>query len=165
MSYQVKPVGRTCAVTGRDFEPGSMCHSVLVHRDGKLVRIDYSPEGWDGPPDDAIGYWQCAVTLTLESERRKPPDPGTLMVLFEQLSESPNPAQEKLRYVLALLLMRKRRLTHEGTRTEDEVRSLSFSGTHGEGTFEVRGHDLDDQEIEELQKQLDAGAQNGWNAL
>ncbi|TXT22324.1 MAG: hypothetical protein FD138_3515, partial [Planctomycetota bacterium] len=34
--YNVKPVGRICAGTGQELMPGSLCHSVLVEKDGDL---------------------------------------------------------------------------------------------------------------------------------
>ena len=109
MDYHLKQIGRTCAGTGEELLSGSTCFSALVERDGQLVRLDYSQEGWTGPPEGTIGYWQSVVPEPDET-KAKPLDTDALMRYFEQLSEDANPAQEKLRYVLSLLLLQKRRL-------------------------------------------------------
>ena len=155
MSYQFRPIGKNCAATGEPLEAGADCHSVLVQREGKLVRLDYSEAGWTEAPGDAIGHWICEVPEP-EIEKKKPLDPNALMSLFEQLSESPNPAQEKLQYVVALLLMRKRRLVLEATRDDGENKWMTVAATHGEGTFEIRDRELAEDEFLEIQQQLDS---------
>ena len=154
MSFQFRPIGKNCAATGEPLDPGSRCYSVLVEREGKLVRLDYAESAWTEAPEDAIGVWRADVPEA-EIARRKPMEPHELMAFFEQISESPNHAQQRLQYVLALLLMRKRRLALEGNETDGEVEYLKFQGTHGEGTFLVRDQNLSDEEISQLQSELD----------
>ena len=163
MSYQVKPLGKVCAGSGEPLAPGTTCYSVLVERDGKTVRLDYSSEHWSGAPDDAIGFWKSDIPEDVAPERRKPLEPHELMTLFEQLGDSPNPNQEKMRYVLALLLTRKRRLVMEDTWEDGEIPYLRFSGTHGEGTFDVRDQQLENDEIQQLQVQLEAYTHGEWS--
>ncbi|MFK7819554.1 MAG: hypothetical protein AB8G99_12620 [Planctomycetaceae bacterium] len=153
MDYNIKPLGRTCSRTGEPLAPGSLCYSALVLEQGELVRQDFSEEGWSGPPENALAHWRAATPDAVE-EKVNPLDPDVLFEYFERLSEEPNELQEKMRYVLALLLVRKRRLQIEGTRTDDDESYLMFAGVRGEGNFEVRDPDLSDSEIEELQVQL-----------
>ena len=74
-----------------------------------------------------------------------------------------NPAQDKFRYVLALLLLQKRRLKIEGSRQDGDVEYLELVGSQGEGTFEVRMQQLEDAEIEQLQRDLNAHLATEWN--
>ena len=76
------------------------------------------------------------------------------MRYFEQLAEDPGEDREKLRYVVALLLLQKRRLKLEGSRAVSGAEVLEFSGRLGEGTFEVTDCRLVPEEIERLQDQL-----------
>jgi hypothetical protein len=153
MDYNIKPLGRTCSQTGDQLAPGSSCYSVLVLEQGNVVRLDFSEEGWSGPPENAIAHWRAFTPDAVET-KTNPLDPDSLFEYFERLSEEPNDLQEKMRYVLALLLVRKRRLQIEGTRTDGEESFLMFAGVRGEGSYEVRDPELSDSEIEELQVQL-----------
>jgi len=162
MDYHFKPIGKQCAATGQDLAPGTLCHSILVERNGEMTRLDYSPEGWTGPPADAIGYWQCRVPEPLAT---KPAaiDPDALLRYFEQLVEDAVPAREKFRYVLALLLLQKRRLRIDGSRRDGDAEYLQLSGSHGEGPFEVRDHQLSDDEIRNLEAELSTHLANEWS--
>jgi hypothetical protein len=162
MDYHLKPIGKTCAATGAELVPGSTCYSVLVEKDGEFVRVDYSPAGWSGPQEGVVGYWKCVVPHPVQNTA-KPLDADALMRYFEQLGEDPNPAQEKFRYVLALLLLQKRRLKVDGSRQDGDIEYLQLSGCRGEGTFEVRDPQLADDEIQQIQQGLNAHLTTEWN--
>lgn len=151
--YNVKPVGRTCAGTGEDLVPGSFCHSALIEKDGELLRLDYSEAGWVSPPAGLLAHWRCEVPEPTASVK-KALDVDDLMRQFEQLSEEASPAQDKFRYVLALLLLQRRRLRLDGTKTIDEQEFLEVTSARGEGTFLVPDQQLDDSEVQELQKSV-----------
>ncbi|HID24123.1 MAG TPA: hypothetical protein EYP14_17215 [Planctomycetaceae bacterium] len=162
MDYHLKPVGKTCAATGHELVPGSVCHSVLVEREGKLVRLDFSPEGWSGPPEGTVAHWKCRVPEP-QGDRPQPLDTEGLMRYFEQLVEDADPSQEKFCYVLALLLLQKKRLKLEGSRVEDDVEYIELSGKHGEGPYSVRDQQLSDEEIREVQEALTKQLTTEWS--
>ena len=151
--YHIKPIGKTCAATGKDLVPGGSCHSVLVEKNGELLRFDYSEEGWGQPPHGTIAHWRCEAPEPVTAVK-KTLDPNELMRQFEQLCEEASPAHEKFRYVLALLLVRRRRLKLEGTKIIDDQEFFEVTGTRGEGTFLVRNQQLDEAEEQELQAAL-----------
>lgn len=153
MDYNVKPIGRSCSASGEPLAAGAACYSVLVMENGKLARLDYLEDEWPGPPENAIAQWRSEVPASREKPAN-PLDPDSLFEYFERLSESPNDFQEKMRYVLALLLVRKRRLEIDGSRVDGEETFLQLVGTRGEGSYEVKDPDLTDAEIDELQTQL-----------
>lgn len=148
--YNVKPVGRTCAGTGQELVPGTLCHSALVESNGELLRLDYSEAGWVSPPAGLIAHWRCEVPEATTSAK-KTLDVDDLMRQFEQLNEEASPSQDKFRYVLALLLLQRRRLRLDGMKTIDDQEFLEVTGTRGEGTFLVPDQQLDDAEVQELQ--------------
>src|SRR5262245_55051672 len=109
MDYHVKPIGKTCAATGKDLAPGASIISVLVEQAGELLRLDYAVDAWNGPPENEVGRWKTVVPHP-EVAKARPLDTEALLQHLGQLCESPNPAQEKFAYVVALLLTQKRRL-------------------------------------------------------
>ena len=155
MNYHLKPVGKTCAATGKELVPGMKCHSALVEKHGELIRIDFSHEGWDGPPQGTVGHWYFTLPHVVESKTR-PSDANYFMRYFEQLSEDLNPAQEKFRYILSLLLLQKKKLKIQNTRLDEDVEYLELIGIHGEGPFEVKQQNLSNEEIEQLQQDLNS---------
>jgi hypothetical protein len=110
--YQIQPNTRRCAATGRELLPGQPYYSVLLDEAGKLVRKDYSREAWQGPPPGAFSFWAGRISPP-QSRRRPPIDDDLLADCFQRLEGQTEPGRLNFRYVLALLLMRRRRLRFE----------------------------------------------------
>ncbi|MBI5761673.1 MAG: hypothetical protein HZA46_24450 [Planctomycetales bacterium] len=163
MDYQLKLRSRKCAGTGQELVPGSICHSVVVERNGELLRLDYSEQGWPGPPPGAVGVWKGIVPRPVEV-KNAPLDTHALMSYFEQLNEEASPATEKLRYILSLLLLQKKRLRLDGERQDGEIEYWQFAGVKGEGAYEVRAFQLSDAEMDELQRDLSAHLAREWGS-
>jgi len=162
MDYRLKPPSKTCAGTGRPLIPGSICHSVLVEKDGDQVRLDFSDDGWAGPPAGHVGYWKTTVP-TLLDVRAQRVDPESAQRYFEQLSEEASPVHDRERYVLALVLLQHRRLQLDNTRFDGDDEILELSGRHGEGSFEVRNLNLPEAETQHLQVELKAHLATEWS--
>jgi hypothetical protein len=163
MDYQFKPIGKTCAATGQPLVPGDRIYSVVVERNAELVRLDYSPQGWSGPPDGMIGLWRCVVPVP-ETKSASALDPDAMLSYFEHLVEDANPAHDKLRYVLALYLLQKRRLRLDGSRIDGDVEYLQLSGSRGEGPYEIPDQQLAETEIRQLQAELNHSLAGGMKA-
>jgi len=118
-----------------------------------LVRQDYSSAAWAGPPPDAIGHWRSQIAESTATTRPKL-DADSLFDYFLQLSDSPNIVQRQYRYVLALLLLRKRRLVLEDVVEFDDRPMMRLVGSGGEGPFDVPEEELNEDQIERLQEQL-----------
>lgn len=158
MDYHIRPAGRVCAVTGRAFRSGEWCWSVLLEKSGDVIRQDICSEAWSGPPEGAIGYWRCLAGAVPESHRPKL-TADALFQTFLQLYESPNRVQQQYRYILALLLLRKRRLILEEVVEQDDRPVMKLSGSAGEGPFEIPEEELSESEMLRLQQQLLGGEQ------
>jgi hypothetical protein len=116
--YKIQPSTRRCIATGRELKPGDRCFSVLREEGGRFVRCDYSPEAWQGPPAHVFSFW--AGRVPAEEGRKRPPiDDEMLLDCLQRLEGQDEPGRVQFRYVLALLLMRRKRLRfdeafHEG---------------------------------------------------
>lgn len=159
MDYQIRPLGKQCAATGKALEPGARVYSVILDHEGELVRADYSEAGWTGPPEGTVGQWMSVVP-DAAPEKPKGLDPEEMLTSLEQLLEDANPAQEKLAYVLALFLLQRRRLKLDGSRVDGEAEYLLLSGSRGEGPYEVRDQQLSNEEITRLQAEVTHGMQS-----
>ncbi len=97
VDYHIKSAARVCAATGRNFQPGEHCHSVLVERDGQMLRLDYAADAWQGPPEDSLGDWITIVPD--DGAKSQTLDTESLFRYFEQLCEDANPAQHRFAFV------------------------------------------------------------------
>jgi hypothetical protein len=112
--YQVsRPTGR-CAHSGEVIEPGSLYVAALRERpeDEALERVDYSLAAWEGGvrPEGLFSYWKAIAAQPGESRAMPLVDDGVLMDLFERLADDERPQRIAFRFVLGLILMRKKRL-------------------------------------------------------
>lgn len=153
MDYQLKPIGKHCHATGEPLVPGSRCRSTLIERGGQLVRLDFLEQAWPGVPEGALADWTCQVPAP-ETNLKPVLDADSLLEMFEQMVEEASPSRARLCYVLGLLLIQKRRLRIDDTRTDEDGDLLVLSGSRGEGPFELREQSLTESEIEQLQAQL-----------
>ncbi|MDX2119357.1 MAG: hypothetical protein SFY96_14365 [Planctomycetota bacterium] len=121
-SYSVsKPVG-TCAASGVVIAPGERYVATLVQRDlgETLERLDFSHSAWERgerpmPPLSLFASW-AAVMPTGESKKKLLLSDDEVLDLFEQLGEANTSKQLAFRFILALLLVRRRVLVLEGNK-------------------------------------------------
>ncbi len=105
-----------CALTDTPLEAGRPIVAVLCEADAAeagslgLVRRDVAAEAWDagGRPEGVVCFWRSSVPAS--NEERRPLDEGLLLDLLRGLAEETDPARDDLRLVLALVLLRRRRL-------------------------------------------------------
>jgi hypothetical protein len=153
LDYQIQPNTRRCSLTGRDLKPGERYYSVLLDEDGRFVRRDYSLEAWQGPPHGAFSFWVGKIP-TGEAKKRPPIDDELLLDCFTRLEGETEPARVNFRFVLALLLMRRKRLKLEGSVVEDGDEILLMRCTRGGAEQRVVNPQLTDEQIAEVQEEV-----------
>jgi hypothetical protein len=151
--YQLQPNARRCALTGRDLAPGDRYFSVLTEENGRLVRRDYSASAWQGPPADAFSFWSGRIPPE-GKKRRLVLDEDTLRECFERLEGTTDPGKLRLRYVLALLILRQRRLVLEEARREQGVETLILRDGRTGRRFRVENPELSEGEILDVQDEV-----------
>ena len=112
VEYDIQRCTRRCQATGRELGPGETVYSVLVDVGGNTTRQDFAAEAWQGPPEGSLGWWK-GVIADAGGKRVHWASNDVMLHYFEQLAG--NPAKEDVRYVLALLLVRRRIVRVEST--------------------------------------------------
>lgn len=125
-TYSLSSPTRQCAGTGVPLSTGqpfvgALCQDVQTE---EFRRLDYSVEAWEGgsrpvAPLELIGTWRALVPDPNEKKKLLL-DEGSMLDLFEQTGEpapgsdaAANRRREVFRFVLALILIRKRLLVCE----------------------------------------------------
>ncbi len=116
LDFQVQRFTRRCCETERQFEPGDTVYSVLLAQGGDVIRKDYSQQAWSGPPEGSIGWWKSQVPDAHAAKMHWAPN-DVILHYFEQLEDCAEKAD--MRYVLALLMIRRRIVRLEDTETDD----------------------------------------------
>jgi hypothetical protein len=132
LDYEIQRCSRRCAATEREMKNGEVCYSVLTAEHAQVVRRDYSAEAWQGPPENAVGWWKSTVVDPNAGRPHWAPN-DVMLNYFERLAE--DPSAEDARYVLALLLVRRRVLrveSHEPDAAGREVLVLHCSRNDSE---------------------------------
>lgn len=153
MEYQIQPNSRRCAISGRELKPGERFFSALVEENRQFVRKDFAEDAWKGPPDGAFGYWTGRVTTA--NDRLKPRfDDDLLEECFTRLEHETESSRVNFRYVVALLLMRRRRLRHESSSHANGVEKMVLRCLRTNETHEVINPQLTDDEMTQVQEEV-----------
>ncbi len=136
---------------------GEAFMATLVERGETLERLDYCMEAWEAgarPQGLVYGVWRSRVPE--KGARRQLIAGEDLMDLFEQLADAEEDSRVAFRYVLCLILIRKKLLVYEGTR--DGVVLVRARGVapppEGPALVEVRDPGMDEARIAEVCEQL-----------
>ena len=103
--YKVGRCTRQCHALQRPLRSGEWYYSVVVEDGEDFKRREYSAEGWTEPPENAVGWWKSRMPVSDEKKMVLAP-PEVLVDLLRQMDEVPG--REKSRYLLALMLLRRR---------------------------------------------------------
>ncbi len=108
-----------CAATGTQFTPGEAYIACLVESAaGELGRVDVSRESWDSgyrPEGRLFGHWKTSYRAHAPARKALLSD-DELTDLFEGLGDPTEAKQRSFRFVLALLLVRRRIMKVIGSR-------------------------------------------------
>lgn len=158
--YQIQPHTRRCVTTGRDLQPGERYYTALLELGEQLVRQDFSSQAWQGPPAGAFSFWSGRVPQP--SETAKPRfDDDVLEECFQRLEEQGERSRVNFRYVVALLLIRRKRFRFEQTIDADGVEKLELSNIKTGEKYLVLNPQLTDEQMAEVQGEVFRVL--GWN--
>lgn len=148
------PLGR-CSVNGRELAEGEEFYSALFEDGDSFRRVDFAPESWTGPPEGAFCYFRSHVPVR-KRKKRMLVDDEALIAFFGRLAGETDPVRVEFRFVLALLLMRKRLLRYEGSRIEADAETWDMILIRDGSTHRVINPRLTDDRIAGVSSQLTA---------
>ena len=159
--YQVARSTGRCEATGEVLEPGSPCVAALCDEpeQGGFRRLDYSVDAWEGGarPTGLFSFWRTNVPEP-HTRKRLLVDDEVLLDLLDRLADAEAPRKLAFRFVITLVLLRKRLLKFDRREEAPEgVRwHLSRRGAAGssEATWVVADPGLGDDDIVDLHEQL-----------
>lgn len=153
--WQVDTTTGRCATSGRTLEEGEEFYTVLFEDGESFRRADYSLESWKGAPENAYCHFKTRVPFK-EKKKKLLVDNEMLVSFFHRLADETEPVRLHFRFVLALILMRKRVLRYDGSAIEDGVEVWRMTLPREEAVHRVVNPHLTDEQIEGVSGQLSA---------
>ena len=151
LDFEVRSCSRSCIVTGKTLEPGDVYFSVLEVQQAETVRRDYCAEAWPGTPVECLGWWRSRVPMKNEKPRLAPTD--VMLNLFVALADQPDEVQ--FRYLLGLLLIRRRVLRREeSTRNQTGREVLTLYAPRRDQRYELVVDEPNPQQAERIQQRM-----------
>ncbi|MCE9620158.1 MAG: hypothetical protein K8R92_09645 [Planctomycetes bacterium] len=148
-----------CAASGEVLAAGTTCMSAI--REGaeqRLERLDFSMAAWlaGARPEGMVCFWK---TVMPEPDRKRGIviDDEAVEEIFERLAGDDRPNRVAIRWLLAMILLRKRRLKHLRVEHRDKLEVWLFARrgqAEGAAPVEVQRPTLDDSAVQALADEL-----------
>ncbi len=152
--WEVARTSGKCAATGRDFNEGEAYYAVLFEGPEGLERRDYSIDAWTGPPEGTYCYWRARVPVRDRKPGAAAIDTELLTQLFLRLEDEPSEQSQQFRFVLGLLLMRKRLLRFEQTMRDGEREFWQMRLSGDQSLHQVLNPQLNSEQVDRLSTAL-----------
>jgi hypothetical protein len=157
--WNIKSRSHTCAHTGAAFVDGDAFYTALYEdpKSDELVRKDFSAAAWDeiGAQEKPFSFWRSVYEA---------PQPGAVKPevvekesaegLLRRLIEDDAPGTENTRYVLAVMLERRRILKQTATRETEDSTFLIYENPKSGEVLIVRDPELKLNELEPVQREV-----------
>jgi len=147
-----KPLGQCCG-SGKKIEYGEEYFAALVKTNEGLARRDFCADYWNSEKPDVFCYWKTKLP---DPNRKKQifVDDEMLIAFFDRLAEETEQEKINFRFVLMLILMRKRRLKYDSSKIEGDKEIWRLKVVGDKQFVEVINPHLDEEQIEQLSSQI-----------
>ena len=149
-----RPSG-VCAVSGRALAEGEEYYGVLFEEGETFRRADYALECWTGPPEGAYCYFKSRIPPR-NKKKQVFIDDDLLINFFLRLADETDEGRLQFRFVLALILMRKRLLRYEQTEHADSREYWQMRLLREQSLHRVLNPLLSDDQVASVSAQLGA---------
>jgi hypothetical protein len=147
-----KPQG-VCAGSGKTIEPTEEYIASLIETNEGMQRKDYSVEFWNANKPEVYCYWKSIMPKP-DQKKKLFIDDNMLMSFFERLATETDEEKLNFRFVLALILMRKRLLKYESSKNDNGKETWVLKVSGKDQIEQVVNPHLTEDKIEQLSEQL-----------
>ena len=153
--WQVQRSNGICAGTGKELKPGEEFYAALIDKKTGFERLDYSCEYWQENQPEVYSFWKTHIALP-NQKKKLFVDDGVLINFFERLEGENEKIKINFRFVLALILMRKRLLKYEDSSREGKSEIWRMRFVRETKIHKVVNPQLDDEQIEQVSLELNS---------
>jgi hypothetical protein len=158
-TWNIKSRSHECSRSGRPFEEGEVFHTSIHfdHETGEFVRRDVALDVWEEELKERapLAYWRTTYVKPdsgkpkVEISSRESPE-----TLLRRLIDEDQEHTEHARYILALMLERKKQLVPKETKYTEQGTLLLYEHRKSGEVFIIRDPELRLDEIESVQEEV-----------
>lgn len=157
-NWSIRSRAHTCAVTQRPFEDGELFHTSVYFdpEENGYVRRDVCAEAWAQEQEQRkpIAAWKTRYQKVLAEAKPEIAPKESVQTLLQRFIEEGDPRTENARYILALMLERKRQITQTAEKEVDGAKMLFYENKKTGEIFIVRDPELRLDEIADMQDEV-----------
>lgn len=157
-NWSIRTRSHQCALTGRPFEEGEVFHTAIYFdpETSGYMRRDVALDAWaqETAERKPLAYWRTLYTPNVVEERPEVASKESAMNLLQRFIEEGDPATENARYILALMLERKRILTPTAAKETEQGRMLFYENKKTSEVFVIRDPELHLDELAQVQDEV-----------
>ena len=144
---------KKCATCERTFDEREKYFSALYDRTDTFERKDYCMACWEGDTAEMFSFWQTEVPAK-EEKQKLLVDDDVLLDFFGRLEGASDELKVNFRYILSLVLMRKKLLRFRDVKRTDAGEFLVMQLRGEKTTIDVLNPQLDEEKIAHVTEEV-----------
>ena len=157
-NWSIRSRATHCAHSGRAFAEGEVFYTAIYFdpETSGYLRRDVGMDVWreEIAERKPIAYWRTSYTPVLVEAKPEVASKESAMALLQRFIEEDNPITENARYILVLMLERKRILSPTATKEIDGAKMLFYENKKTGEVFLVRDPELRLDELAQVQDEV-----------
>jgi hypothetical protein len=157
-NWNIRSRAHACAHTGNPFTQGESFYTALFDdpATGDLIRRDFSLAAWDEARAlaEPFSFWKSTYEPPVNDAKPEVVEKENAESLLRRLIEENSPGSENTRYILAVMLERKKILKHTATRDSDDASFLIYEHPKSGEIYIIRDPELKLDQVEAVQREV-----------
>lgn len=157
-NWNIRSRAHACAHTGNPFTQGESFYTALFDdpATGDLIRRDFSLAAWDDARAlaEPFSFWKSTYEPPVNDAKPEVVEKENAESLLRRLIEENSPGSENTRYILAVMLERKKILKHTATRDSDDASFLIYEHPKSGEIYIIRDPELKLDQVEAVQREV-----------
>lgn len=156
--WNIRSRAHICALSGQAFTEGEPFYTTLLENPstGELLRSDYSLASWELVQTELKPFssWKSVYESPRTEAKVEVVEKASAEGILRRLVEEDSAGTENTRYILAIMLERKKLLKQTATRETDEATFLVYEQPKTGEIYIIRDPDLRLDQVEMVQKEV-----------
>lgn len=157
-TWHIRSRANECALTGRPFEEGESFYTAIYFNPelNGYERRDVAVDAWEQELSERtpFSYWKAVYEKAVVEEKPEITPKESALTLLSRFIEEDDPRTENARYILALMLERKKQLMPTSEKEGEQGKMLFYENKKTGEVFIIRDPELRLDELEQVQDEV-----------